>query len=69
MYAMEARTPLPQRTGVKSEISSPLQTGSVRKPSPIHACSIFTSCGTFSTSSLVKGGLLSLVSGETRVMQ
>jgi hypothetical protein len=51
MYAMEAPMPLPQRTGAKSEISSPLQTGRVRGPSPIHACSIFMSCGTFSTTS------------------
>jgi hypothetical protein len=31
-YALEARIPLPQRTGVKSEISSSLQTGSLRQP-------------------------------------
>lgn len=50
-YAIEARMPEPERTGARSEISSPRQTGSVREPSPIHACSIFTLCGTFSTSS------------------
>jgi hypothetical protein len=32
-YAPEARIPLPQRTGVKSEISSSLQMGSLRQPS------------------------------------
>jgi hypothetical protein len=42
-YAIEASPPLPQRTGAKSEISSPLQTGSVGEPSPSHAC---RSCGT-----------------------
>src|ERR1700730_2022284 len=50
-YASEARSPLPQRTGARSEISSFLQTGNVKEPSPIHACSTFTSRGTFSTSS------------------
>ncbi len=51
MYDMDARTPWPQRTGARSEISSPLQTGRLREASPIHACSIFTELGTFSTSS------------------
>ena len=55
MYAMEARMPLPQRTGAKSESSSPRQLGSVNVPSPIHACSIFRSRGTFSTSSWIAG--------------
>jgi len=32
-YAVEARIPLPQPTGVKSEISSSLQIGSLRQPS------------------------------------
>jgi hypothetical protein len=47
--AKDARMPMPQRSGARSEISSPLQTGNVREPVPIQACSIFTSCGTFST--------------------
>src|ERR1700756_759611 len=42
-YDIEARRPLPERMGARSESSSPLQTGSVKEPSPIHACSIFTS--------------------------
>src|ERR1700756_4927919 len=42
-YAIEARMPLPERTSASSDSSSPLQTGSVREPSPIHACSIFKS--------------------------
>jgi hypothetical protein len=31
-FAMEARIPLPPHTGVKSEISSSLQMGSLRRP-------------------------------------
>src|SRR6267142_138596 len=42
-YDIEARMPLPEWMGARSDSSSPLQTGSVREPSPIHACSIFTS--------------------------
>ena len=50
-YAMEALMPLPERRGARSESSSPLQTGRVREPSPTHACTSFTSRGTFSTNS------------------
>jgi hypothetical protein len=44
-YATEARRPPLQRTGANSEISLPLQTGSVSEPSPIHAATILKSCG------------------------
>src|SRR5580698_6449509 len=55
MYARDARTPLPHRRGVRSDNSSSLQTGRVRMPSPIQACSTLMSCGTFSTSSWIAG--------------
>ena len=44
----DARTPLPQRSGARSDNSSSLQTGVQAYSSLIHACSILTSWGTFS---------------------